>query len=98
MTNKRLELLNEFNVHVSPTTKGVGITILGQDTEPSFHEFYWHNLLDDLVEEHTVTVLKTSDTRITQDSKEALLRIAAAMRLCSYTLNKKVRQLKVVDL
>jgi hypothetical protein len=98
MTNKRLELLNEFNVHVSPTTKGVGITILGQDTEPSFHEFYWHNLLDDLVEEHTVTVLKTSDTRITQDSKEALLRIAAAMRLCSYTLNKKVRQLKVVEL
>ena len=72
MTNKRLELLNEFDVHVSPTVKGVGITIMGQE-------------------------LKTSDVRITKDSKEALLRIAAALRLCSYTLNKKVRQLNVVD-
>ena len=33
MTNKRLELLNEFDVHVSPTVKGVGITIMGQETE-----------------------------------------------------------------
>jgi hypothetical protein len=42
MTNKRLELLNEFDVHVSPTIKGVGITIMGQETDPSFHEFsYW---------------------------------------------------------
>ena len=98
MTNKRLELLNEFNVHVSPTTKGVGITIMGQETDPSFHEFYWHNLVDDLIEEHTVTILKTSDTRITNDSKKSLIRIAAALRLCSYTLNKKVRQLKIVEL
>ena len=97
MTNKRLELLNEFDVHVSPTVKGVGITNMGQETDPSFHEFAWHNLIEDLVEEHTVTVLKTSDVRVTKDSKEALLRIAAALRLCSYTLNKKVRQLNVVD-
>ena len=98
MTNKRLELVNEFGVHVSPTTKGVGITIMGQDTDPSFHEFAWHDLLEDLVEEHIVTILKTNDKRITKDSKEALLRIAAALRLCSYTLNKKIRQLKIVDL
>ena len=40
------------------------------------HEFAWHNLIDDLVEEHAMTVLKTSDVRVTKDSK-ALLRIAA---------------------
>jgi hypothetical protein len=74
MTNKRLELVNEFSVHVSPTVKGVGITIMGQETDPSFHEFAWHNLIEDLIEEHTVTVLKTSDVRVTKDSKEALLK------------------------
>jgi len=98
MTNKKLELINEFNVHVSPTAKGIGITVMGQDTDPSFHEFLWYNIIDDLINEHSIAVLHSKDVRISEDSKEAITRIAAALRLCSYTMNKKVRQLKTMDL
>ena len=97
MTNKRLELVNEFDVHVSPTAKGICITVMGQDTAPSFHEFLWYNIIEDLIDEHSISVLHSKDVRISEDSKEAITKIAAALRLCSYTMNKKVRQLKVVN-
>ena len=97
MTRKRLELVNEFEIHVSPTTKGVGVTIIGRDSNPSFYEFGWHGIIDDLIESHSIAVLKTKDVRISEDSRDAITRIAAALRFCSYTLYKKVRQLKVVD-
>ena len=41
MINKKLELVNEIDLYISPTINGIGVTITPENDEASFSEYLW---------------------------------------------------------
>ena len=65
MINKKLELVNEIDLYISPTINGIGVTITPENDEASFSEYLWKDVVEGLIDAHTVTILKDKDIRLT---------------------------------
>ena len=63
MINKKLELVNEIDLYISPTINGIGVTITPENDEASFSEYLWKDVVEGLIDAHTVTILKDKDIR-----------------------------------
>ena len=96
MINKKLELVNEIDLYISPTINGIGVTITPENDEASFSEYLWKDVVEGLVEAHTVTILKDKDIRLTVESKEFLTRIANSLSLQSDIIKNKIEKMKVI--
>ena len=97
MTLQKLEMLTEVDVYISPTAKGIGVTMLGDNDAGTFYEFTWNRIIRDLLEEHTLKVLKKDKTHIHVDSKKAITEIASSLQKTHLKLLTKLNNLKVVD-
>ena len=62
-----------------------------------YAEYKWSDIIDDLVEGYTVTVLKNKDVRIAKDGKDLLLSIANKLHEESVRLRTRVNDMEVVD-
>jgi len=94
---KTLSVLSELDVHMCLTKNGIGVTISsGEDCETSFSEYDWSELLDDMLEAHTIPVLTESDYKITKDSYEHIKECAEKMRNEADKLSKRIEGMGLI--
>ena len=96
MTFKKVELVSEIFVHLVPTENGIGV-VLSPEKDNMYAEYKWSDIIDDLVEGYTVTVLENKDVRIAKDGKDLLLNIANKLHEESVRLRTRVNDMDVVD-
>jgi len=98
MPSKSIELVSELEVHLSPTPRGIGVTIAPSlPTQPaSYTEYNWTELIGGLLEAHTIPVLHKKDIRISEDSYRYLLEVVLTMKNQSDILLQKVKSFTVV--
>ena len=96
MVNSRLELINQVDFYVLPTLNGIGITISPEGEKAMFNEYNWKEIIDSLLDSHTVTVLKDKDVRLTYESKIFLLKIANNLRLQADIIENKIKDMNVI--
>ena len=91
MINKKLELVNEIDLYISPTINGIGVTITPENDEASFSEYLWKDVVEGLVAAHTVTILKDKDIRLTVESKDFVeFECASALDLENRSAPKRI--------
>jgi len=96
MINKKLELVNEIDLYISPTINGIGVTITPENEEASFSEYLWKDVVEGLIDAHTVTILKDKDIRLTVESKEFLTKIANSLSLQADIIKNKIDKMKAI--
>ena len=96
MINKKLELVNEIDLYISPTINGIGVTITPENDEASFSEYLWKDVVEGLIDAHTVTILKDKDIRLTVESKEFLTKIANSLSLQADIIKNKIGKMKAI--
>tara|TARA_R100000329_G_scaffold58304_1_gene52665 strand:- start:3191 stop:3484 length:294 start_codon:yes stop_codon:yes gene_type:complete len=96
MINKKLELVNEIDLYISPTINGIGVTITPENEEASFSEYLWKDVVEGLIDAHTVTILKDKDIRLTVESKEFLTKIANSLSLQADIIKNKISKMKAI--
>ena len=98
MTSKMIEVVSDLEVHLSPTPRGIGLTLAPESpTKPAaYAEYNWADLVRGLLEAHTIPVLHKKDIRITEDSYRYLLEVALAMKQQSNVLLKAAKSFTIV--
>ena len=99
MPSKMLELKSELEVHLSPTPRGIGVTLAPETPgkAASYAEYHWAELIGGLCEAHTIPVLHDKDVRITEDSYKYLLEVVLIMKQQSDLLLKKAKSFTIVN-
>ena len=98
MASRVLELTSEIEVRLMPTTTGVAISIFGDDNNYNSHAVYpWQEMVDNLIDEHAIPVLRKDDFRITQESKDFLINISESMRTRAEEILNRTNKLTVVS-
>ena len=98
MTSKTLEVVSDLEVHLSPTPRGIGVTLAPESpVKPaSYTEYNWSDLVEGLLEAHTIPVLHKKDIPITEDSYRYLLEVALVMKQQADGLLQEAKSFTVV--
>lgn len=89
--------MSELDVHLSVTKNGIGVTASSlEDVEASFSEYTWEEIINDMVDSHSVPVLGTNDEKISDESYEYLRECANKMRSAANILTKRLDTMNVV--
>ena len=97
MSTKRIELINDLDLDLSLTLNGIGAIIAPENDAPSFSEYHWDELIDTLIDSHTIAVLRKSDVRISGSSKEFLIRVAKQLRSQAHKIEQRLNGMEVID-
>ena len=97
MSIKRIELINDLELELSLTLNGIGAVIAPENEDPSFCEYTWDEIIDALMESHTIAVLRKSDVRISGSSKDFLVRVAKQMRSQAHKIEQKLNTMEVIE-
>jgi hypothetical protein len=95
---KTLSVLSELDVHLSLTKQGIGVVISGGDAETSFSEYTWDELIDDIIDQHSIPVLASNDFKISRESAEFVVSTAQKIRHTSRGLVQRVSNMDVIDI
>ena len=80
MANRILHLTSDVEVRLMPTTTGIAISIFGE-LDPDSHAVQpWDEMVINLVDEHSIPVLRQDDYKITQESRDFLMKIGESMK------------------
>ena len=98
MTSKSIEVVSDLEVHLSPTPRGIGVTLAPESpVKPAaYAEYNWADLVRGLLEAHTIPVLHKKDIRITEDSYRYLLEVVLAMKQQSDILLQEAKSFTIV--
>tara|TARA_Y100000401_G_C8281953_1_gene203972 strand:+ start:531 stop:824 length:294 start_codon:yes stop_codon:yes gene_type:complete len=96
MAGKRLELTTQMDLFVSPTINGIALTVTPDGSDAMFNEYKWREVIDTLIDGHTVTVLKNKDVRISYDSRLFLLKVANSLRMQADSIENKIKGMNVI--
>ena len=97
MSTKRIELLNDLELELSLTLNGIGAVIAPDNDDASFCEYHWDDVIDTLIDSHTIAVLRKSDVRISGSSKEFLIRVAKQLRSQAHKIEQRINGMEVID-
>jgi len=97
MSIKKIELINDLELELSLTLNGIGAVIAPENEDPSFCEYDWDEVIDTLIESHTIAVLRKNDVRISGSSKDFLTRIAKQLRSQAQRLERKINTMEVIE-
>tara|TARA_X000000950_G_C13882340_1_gene647392 strand:- start:656 stop:955 length:300 start_codon:yes stop_codon:yes gene_type:complete len=97
MSIKRIELINDLDLELSLTLHGIGVVIAPEHEDPSFSEYTWDDILETLIDSHTIAVLRKNDVRISGSSKEFLTRVAEQLRLQASKIEDKLSAMEVIN-
>ena len=97
MASRVLELTSEVEVRLMPTTTGVAISIFGEEQNYNSHAVYpWQEMVDNLIDEHAIPVLRKDDLRVTQESYDFLIKISESMKTRAEEILNRTNKLTVV--
>ena len=80
MANRILHLTSDVEVRLMPTTTGVAISIFGEHETDSDAVYPWDEMVDNLIGEHAIPVLREDDLRITPETQQFLMKIGNSMK------------------
>lgn len=96
-STKVLSVLSELDVHISVTKQGIGITISSaDDCEASFSEYTWDEVMEDMVEMHSIPVLGKNDVKISQESFDYVRDCTQKMRVAANQAWTRIEDMEVV--
>lgn len=98
MSNKKIEIVSDIDLELSLTLHGIGAVITPDNEDPpSFCEYPWDEVIDTLIDSHTIAVLHKKDIRISGSSKQFLVRIAKELRKQALKIDHKISEMEVID-
>mgnify|MGYP003650516613 CR=1 FL=1 len=97
-STKTLSVLSELDVHLSITKNGIAVVISADDAETSFSEYNWDELLDDMVEQHSIPVLASNDYKISKDSANFIVDASQKMRSAARELVQRITNMDIIDI
>ena len=97
MSIKRVELVNDLELELSLTINGIGAIIAPENEDPSFCEYTWDEIIEALVQSHTIAVLRKNDVRISGSSKDYLVRVAKQLRVQAQKIEQKLNNMEVIE-
>mgnify|MGYP003626433960 FL=1 len=98
MSNKTIEIVSDIDLELSLTLHGIGAVITPDNEDaPSFCEYPWDEVIDTLIDSHTIAVLHKKDIRISGSSKQFLVRVAKELRRQALKIDHKIGEMEVID-
>ena len=97
MSIKRVELVNDLELELSLTINGIGAIIAPENEDPSFCEYTCDEIIEALVQSHTIAVLRKNDVRISGSSKDYLVRVAKQLRSQAHKIEQKLNNMEVIE-
>ena len=97
MSIKRVELISDLELELSLTINGIGAIIAPENEDPSFCEYTWDEIIEALVQSHTIAVLRKNDVRISGSSKDYLVRVAKQLRAQAHKIEQKLNNMEVIE-
>ena len=96
MANRILHLTSDVEVRLMPTTTGIAISIFGELDTDSHAVYPWDEMVINLVDEHSIPVLLQDDYKITQESRDFLMKIGESMKKHAEDIINRTNKLTVV--
>jgi len=79
-----------------PTTTGVAISIFGEHETDSHAVYPWDEMVNNLINEHAIPVLREDDLRITPESQQFLMKIGNSMKARGQEILDRTKKLTVI--
>ena len=96
MSSRILHLTSDVEVRLMPTTTGVAISIFGEHETDSHAVYPWDEMVNNLIGEHAIPVLRKDDYRITPESQQFLINIGKSMKKHAEDIINRTNKLTVV--
>ncbi len=96
MSSRILHLTSDVEVRLMPTTTGVAISIFGEHDTDSHAVYPWEEMVNNLIDEHAIPVLRKDDFRVTPESQQFLMKIGNSMKARGQEILDKTEKLIVV--
>ena len=96
MSIKRIELVNDLDLELSLTLNGIGVVIAPEHEDPSFSEYTWDEVMEDMVEMHSIPVLGKNDVKISQESFDYVRDCTQKMRVAANQAWTRIEDMEVV--
>ena len=79
-----------------PTTTGVAISIFGEHETDSHAVYPWDEMVNNLINEHAIPVLREDDLRITPESQQFLMKIGNSIKARGQEILDRTKKLTVI--
>ena len=96
MSSRILHLTSDVEVRLMPTTTGVAISIFGEHETDSHAVYPWGEMVNNLINEHAIPVLREDDLRITPESQQFLMNIGKSMKARGQEILDRTKKLIVI--
>ena len=96
MSSRILHLTSDVEVRLMPTTTGVAISIFGEHETDSHAVYPWDEMVNNLINEHAIPVLREDDLRITPESQQFLMKIGNSMKSRGQEILDRTKKLTVI--
>ena len=96
MPSRILHLTSDVEVRLMPTTTGVAISIFGEHETDSHAVYPWDEMVNNLINEHAIPVLREDDLRITPESQQFLMKIGNSMKARGQEILDRTKKLTVI--
>ena len=96
MPSRILHLTSDVEVRLMPTTTGVAISIFGEHETDSHAVYPWDEMVNNLINEHAIPVLREDDLRITPESQQFLMKIGNSMKARGQEILDRTKKLIVI--
>ena len=96
MSSRILHLTSDVEVRLMPTTTGVAISIFGEHETDSHAVYPWDEMVNNLIGEHAIPVLRKDDYSITPERPQFLINIGNSLIARGQEILDRTEKLTVV--